>query len=286
MEIQHVRADRRHLLDRDAKSRISVIQEDIWVDYKPGETIFRMMNNMVEVPQRQTAPSLLVIGPGGSGKSAIISQVRHRVANSKGLLFIDMAEDPNITAKKNLRVELAKSLQLPFDSSARTGSKIDVPNELGEAIKLRKIWGVVIDELQEALLRPKHEQRTNMSILKKLVGPVYGLKMFGFGTSSARLALSSNDEFKRRFFEFALEDWKESEEFRSFLFEIEELLPLKLPSNLYTEEMTQAIISISSGRMDKTIELLRCAASYAIQRNIERIDIQCLKWAAKNPWGY
>ncbi|MFW9082538.1 TniB family NTP-binding protein [Pseudomonas sp. P2757] len=212
--------------------------------------------------------------------------MHHRVVNSKGLLFIDMAEDPQIATKKSLRGELAKALQLPFDSLTRASPKVDVPNELGEAIKLRGIWGIVIDELQDALLRSKQEQRANMSILKKLVGPAYGLKMFGFGTVAARLALSSNDEFKRRFFEFPLENWKESEEFRSFLFEIEELMPLKLPSKLYSEEMTKAIITISAGRMDKTVELLRCAASYAIRRKIECIDIQCLKWAAKSPWGY
>ena len=63
-----------------------------------------------------------------------------RVANSKGLLFIDMAEDPQIAVKKDLRVELARALNLPTDTSTRTSAKVDVPNELGEAIMIT--WGL------------------------------------------------------------------------------------------------------------------------------------------------
>lgn len=108
-------------------------------------------------------------------------------------------------------------------SRVRPGSEI--PREIAEVIKLRGFWGVVIDELHDALLRPKHEQRINMSILKKLLSSEYGLKLFCFGTIAAKQALQSNDEFKRRFFEVPLKDWIEDEAFRAFLLEIEESLP-------------------------------------------------------------
>ncbi|WP_085702122.1 TniB family NTP-binding protein [Pseudomonas sp. B15(2017)] len=286
MDGSHLREDRRRLLSEDIDTRIKALQQDVWVDYKPSETVFRMMNNMVHAPVRHTAPALLVIGPGGSGKSAIISQIPHRVENSKGLIFIDMAEDPHISAQKNLRFELAAALGVPAYGKSKTSMKEDVPNELGEVIRLRGIWGLVIDELQDLLLRSRQEQRINMSILKKLLGPAYGLAIFGFGTVTARRALSSNDEFKRRFFEVSLEDWRESEDFRSFLLEVEELLPLKAPSHLYSAEMVKNILAITSGRMDKIIELLRSAACYAIKQNQEVIDINCLQCAAKSPWGY
>lgn len=286
MDGQHLREDRRHLLSADTDCRIAAVQQDIWVDYKPSEIIFRMMNNIAKVPSRQNAPALLVTGPGGSGKSAIISQVPRRVTNSQGLIFIDMAENPELTVKKNLRLELARGLELPTDGRSFSNSKMDMPNELKEVIKLRKIWGVVIDELHEALLKSKIEQRINMSVLKKLLGPEYGLKLFCFGTAAARQALSSNDEFKRRFFEYPLEDWKENEAFREFLLEIEEYLPLKKASHLYSEEMVRAILAITSGRMDKTIELLRSSACYAIRGGGESIDMECLRRAAKGPWSY
>lgn len=286
MDGQHLREDRRRLLSANIESRIATVQQDIWVDYKPSEVVFRMMNNIAKVPRRQNAPALLVTGPGGTGKSAIISQIRRRVVNSDGLIFINMAEDPELAAKKNLRVELAKAFGVPIDRRYLSNSNMDLPSELKEVIQLRKIWGVVIDELHDALLKSKQEQRINMSILKKLLGPEFGLKLFCFGTAAARQALSSNDEFKRRFFEYPLEDWIENEDFRAFLFELEEFIPLKNPSNLYSSEMVRTILAITYGRMDKTIELLRSAACYAIKGGSESIDVESLRQAASGPWSY
>ncbi|WP_122282580.1 TniB family NTP-binding protein [Pseudomonas syringae group genomosp. 3] len=285
MDGQHVRPDRRKFLSESIAERISVIQQDVWLDYKPSEFIFRIMNNMARVPKRQTAPALLVVGAGGTGKSSIISQISSKVENSKGVIYLDLAESPEIGAKKTFRMELARGLGLPDLQQVR-GGKDMLPKELLEVIHLRGIWGIVIDELHEALLRPKQEQRSNLSIIKKLVGLEYGLKVFAFGTDSARLALSSNGELKRRFYEYSLADWGETEEFRSFLLEFEEFLPLKIPSKLYTEDMVKAILAITGGRMDKTVELLRTAACYAVKTGEESISIEGLRRASMGPWGY
>jgi hypothetical protein len=273
-------------LSANIETRIGAMHQELWVDNNSSEAVFRMMNNIATVPDRMSAPALLVIGPGGSGKSAIISRIPKRVRNSGGLAFISMAESPEISVKKNLKVELAVALGLPGPSGMRSKSGSDIPIEIKEVIKLRKIWGLVIDEFHDALLRPKQEQRTNMSLLKKLLGPEYGLKLFCFGTVSAQTALRSNDEFKRRFHEVALGDWGEDEEFRAFLLEVEESLPLRMPSHLYSEEMVRAILSITNGRMDKTLELIRSAACYAVKMGVEKIDVEMLRRANKSPWGY
>ncbi|UUJ40819.1 TniB family NTP-binding protein [Pseudomonas extremaustralis] len=256
------------------------------MDNNSSEAVFRMMNNIADVPARMTAPALLVVGPGGSGKTAIISQIPKRVKNSERLLMISMAESPEINVKKTLRSALAMALELPPSSSARPQSGADIPNEMREVIKLRKVWGVVIDEFHDVLLRPKQEQRISMSILKKLVGSEYGLKLFCFGTVIARNALRSNEEFQRRFHEVELTDWVENEAFRSFLLEVEESLPLKQPSNLYSEEMVRLLLFLANGRMDKTLDLIRGAACYAVKMEVEQINEDLLKRAAMNPWGY
>ncbi|WP_237143235.1 TniB family NTP-binding protein [Pseudomonas putida] len=210
MNFDHVRPELRHLLSADMDTRIKAMHQEFWIDYNSSEAVFRMINNIANVPGRLTAPALLVVGPGGSGKSAIIAQIPKRVKNSSGLLMLDMAESPEINVKKTLRAELALALNLPSSPGARAKSGDEIPNEIREVIKLRKIWGVVIDEFHDALLRSKQEQRINMSILKKLLGPEYGLKLFCFGTVDARNALNSNTEFKRRFKEIVLDDWVEN----------------------------------------------------------------------------
>lgn len=286
MSGEHVRPDKQKYLSADVDARITAIHQELWVDNNSSEAVFRMMNNIATVPDRMSAPALLVVGPGGSGKTAIISKIPSRIINSEGLAFISMAESPEINAKKSLKVELALALGVPISAASGSKSGSNIPNEIREVIKLRKIWGLVIDEFHDVLLRSKQEQRMNMSILKKLLGSEYGLKLFCFGTISARNALQSNNEFKRRFHEVALADWGEDEEFRSFLLEIEESLPLRLPSQLYSEEMLRSILSITYGRMDKTLELIRGAACYAVKLGVEKIDLDMLRRANKNPWGY
>ncbi|CAD2260769.1 hypothetical protein PSEUDT2_04068 [Stutzerimonas stutzeri] len=286
MSGEHVRPDKQKYLSADVDARIAAIHQELWVDNNSSEAVFRMMNNIATVPDRISAPALLVIGPGGAGKTAIISKIPSRIKNSEGLAFISMAESPEINVKKSLKAELALALGVPITAGLGAKSGSDIPNEIREVIKLRKIWGLVIDEFHDALLRSKQEQRMNMSILKKLLGSEYGLKLFCFGTISARNALQSNDEFKRRFHEVALADWGEDEEFRSFLLEVEESLPLRLPSYLYSEEMVRSILSITYGRMDKTLELIRSAACYAVKLGIEKVDLDMLRRANKNPWGY
>ena len=209
MGANHVRKEVQRYLSEDVDRRVSFIQQELWIDYKTSEAVFRIMNNMSEVPLRPNAPALLVVGPGGSGKSAIISQIPHRVKNSKGLIVVSMAESPEIYIKKTLRSELSAALGLPSSQASGLKGAADIPNELREVIKLRRVWGLVIYEFHDALLRTKQEQRINMSILKKLLSAEYGLKLFIFGTMSAKLAMQSNEEFKRRFHEVMLGDWKE-----------------------------------------------------------------------------
>ncbi|MFL1491076.1 TniB family NTP-binding protein [Pseudomonas antarctica] len=286
MSSDHVRPDMRKFLDATVGERIRAMHQELWVDNNSSEAVFRMMNNMADVPDRINAPALLVVGPGGSGKSAIISRIPKRVKNSAGLVFISMAASPEINVKKTLKVELTLALGLPLSSFSRSKNSIDIPNEVREVIKLRKIWGAVIDEFHDALLRSKQEQRENMSMLKKLLSVEYGLKLFCFGTVIARNALQSNDEFKRRFHEVTLSDWAEDEAFRAFLLEVEEALPLREPSCLYSEQMVKSLLAITNGRMDKTLDLLRSAACYAVKLGTEQITPEMLHRAAQNPWGY
>lgn len=282
---EHVREDIREFVNADMTTRIAMIQKDVWIDHRSSDEIFRIMNNMAEIPDRTNAPALLITGEGGTGKTTIIRQMRKRVKNSEGLIMIDMAEDVDLGVKKNLKVELANALGLPQDwrASSRSG---DLPNEIKEVIKIRKLWGVTIDEMHDALLRPKQEQRANLSLLKRLLGQEYRLVLFCFGTKKARQAMKSSIEFERRFYEVKLDDWKEDEEFRSFLLEYEESLPLKEPSHLYSQKMVNTLLRLTGGRMDTTIDLIKAAACWAIRNGEEAVTAEWINRASKYPWSY
>lgn len=285
-DLEHVMEGRRHLVALERNQRIALIQRSEFVDNNISETIFHMVNNMSRTRDRLTAPCLLVTGGGGAGKTAIINQFPGRIDSSEGLVYVSMSEDANLKALKNFRYELAKALGIPVEDSHIDWSKVDLPKEVGRVIKLRKYWGVVIDEFHEALLRNKLEQRTTMSLLKRLSDSEYGLSILAFGTESAASALSSNKEFQRRFHHYKLPLWRENEDFRTFLFGLEELLPLKEASHLYEKKMLKIILVASKGEMDRVVELVQHAAVYALKSGKECVDEKSMMAAITNPWLY
>jgi len=287
MGYDHLRPDRQALLDQDIEKRIKLMLGDIWVDIAPSETVFKVMNNMANVPKRITAPALLVTGLGGAGKSAIVKEIPNRVTRSEGLLTISMASDPDLMKRKEFRTEIYHKLELPCPPIHRKSSVVDlVTRELSEILKLRNIWGLVIDEIHDMLLCGKVEQRINSSMLKAFLGESYGISLFAFGTPKANSFISAITETQRRFSVIKLEDWKEDESFRTFLLGVEELLPLKRPSRLYDQDKVLAILAATSGRMDNVMNLIRSAGCYALRDGTEAISLEHLAKASASPWGY
>lgn len=83
MNSDHVRPDVQKFIHADISTRISAVQQELWIDNNSSEAVFRIMNNIHAVPDRLSAPALLVVGPGGSGKTAIISRIPQRVNGSE-----------------------------------------------------------------------------------------------------------------------------------------------------------------------------------------------------------
>lgn len=281
-----------HLLDSSKKylslsddQRIIAINSDkLWIEYPQVSQIMNCIENLLKVESKVQAPCMLVSGDGGSGKSSIVNQVKNLSGWKNRLIYIALNQNPqNLT----LRELLIDSLELPLQKYRNsTLAKTALPREILEVIILRGIKGVVIDEFNDGLLVPKNEQLKNLSLLKGLSGPPYHLSIIGFGTLISRSALSYDPQLSRRFYKVDLEDWKETEEFRSFLVGIEENIPLKRSSALYGQEIVNYLLVHTQGRMDGVVKLIRCAASYAVRTGEERITINLLERARLEPFGY
>ncbi|WP_409283122.1 TniB family NTP-binding protein [Pseudomonas putida] len=76
-EYSHILPEKRHLADLDQDKRIAVIKRDIWIPTSKLDQLFTTIDFMVGSEGRLVVPSMLVWGPGGSGKSAIIERIKH-----------------------------------------------------------------------------------------------------------------------------------------------------------------------------------------------------------------
>ncbi|TER86663.1 hypothetical protein IPC30_30585 [Pseudomonas aeruginosa] len=90
----------------------------------------------------------------------------------------------------------------------------------------------------------------------------------------------------RRFYSVQIDDWRESESFRSFLAGVEQNLPLRRPSNLDGAEVIGFLLENTGGRMDSIMNSIKSAACYAVKSGEERITIGSLVKAISTPWSY
>lgn len=268
----------------ETERRVYNLQNDekIWVDYPKAALITDTVKQFCKLPQRAQAPCLVVYGDGGTGKSSLIRQFRNDDVIGKYSVFLAMNDNPQDAKFNEL---LANALGVPNVPTGYQRTHIIKP-ELLQVIKLREIRCLIIDELHDAFLGPRTEQLKIMSKLKGLSNDPYGLSIVGFGTNMASNALSIDKQMSRRFHRIELEDWKESEAFRSFLAGLEIQLGLKYESRLDGEDIVTYLMSCTLGRMDDVVRLVRAAACYAITTREERITVDLLKQAQKAPWSY
>ncbi|HBN9750535.1 TniB family NTP-binding protein [Pseudomonas aeruginosa] len=282
---EHLTASARELACLSGDMRLAAIQRDsFYIDHPQSDSILIMIENVLAVPRRMQAPCIIVTGAPGAGKSSIIQQIRSSEALSNQIAFLDMTANPFNLKFGEL---LVSALGLPH-GLIKFGlpRKATLPAELAEVIKLRKIKALVIDELHDSLLVARPEQLKNLSILKALSNHIYGLSIIGFGIDLARNALSMDEQFSRRFYSVQVDDWSESESFRSFLAGVEQNLPLRRPSSLDGADVIGFLLENTGGRMDSIMNSIKSAACYAIKSGEERITIDSLAKAISRPWSY
>lgn len=279
----HLRESIRWMINSPKEARIQKANQDIWVSYPIADRIFKAIDNMVKIPRGIQSPCLLVSGKSGAGKSCIIDQLKkkYRHKKSQSLAFISLGDNPT---NKSIKDKISEALGFPPGLNYSQPDRL--PPELFCAIRQRNVRGIVIDELNDALLVSKAEQRRNMSFFKGLGNKENGLCVFGFGTPHAFNAISSDEQLARRFYQVELSQWAETEEFRGFLYGIESTIPLRAPSQLYDQEKARYILLKSKGLMCDVVRIIRSAACHAISNDLDQITMDMLECGFFEPWLY
>jgi len=282
MSESHVKESRRYMLELSVKERINIVQQDIWIDCPQSLLALRMVKNIIQSPPQIQAPCMLVCGEGGSGKTSIVRQLKFISRKwDQHIVFMALNENPGNLHFRELLLEAMGAA-----SSTRIKVKPTFPTELSEFIALRRLRAIVIDEFHDALLSNRAEQAKTLSMLKGLSGEPYCLSVIGFGTSLARNALRHDAQLLRRYYIHDLPKWTESENFRAFLAALEENLPLRNQSALYSEETLKFLLLNSDGVMDNVVKLIKHGAIIALSTGVEQITMDCLREASSNPWAF
>jgi hypothetical protein len=262
----HLRQSLQHLAALPAQERVLHCLEDVFIDYPAAQSIIDTSNYMLKVKRKIQAPCMLVWGRGGFGKTSIIRQLKaHNAAQEEKLVFMSLRQNPN---NYNFRELIFEAFGLPIK---RKFSAYDASREFTLTVERQNIRGIVIDEIHDALTLTPFQQRVNLSLLKNLSGDPYNLSVFAFGIDKASEALRLDPQLERRYMQWPLPMWSLNDDFRAFLAGYERVLPLKLASNLWSEDLAKRLYALSAGLMDAVAKIIQVSAAEAILSGVEQI---------------
>lgn len=270
----HVRSSLQHLLELPVDQRKMICLQDVFIDYPTAQSIFETINYMLKVTNKVQAPCMLVWGTGGRGKTSIVQRLKVlNETQEEKLVFISFRQNPN---NYDLRDLLYSSFGMPIK---RKYSNYDASKEFALTVQRMNIRGIVIDEIHDALTLTAFQQKVNLSLLKNLSGDPYNLSVFAFGIETASEALQLDPQLERRYLQWPLPSWSLDEDFRSFLAAYERLLPLKMPSELWSKNLATRLHKLSGGHMDTVAKIIQVCAAEAVLSGTEKITLELINRA-------
>ncbi|WP_447650558.1 TniB family NTP-binding protein [Pseudomonas abietaniphila] len=267
----HLRQSLQHYPNLPEQERVLLCLEDVFIDYPSAKAIIETSSYMLKVKRKVQAPCMLVWGSGGFGKTSIIRHLKaHNKDQDEKLVFMSLRQNPN---NYNFRELLFEAFGLPIK---RKFSSYDASKEFTLTVERQNIRGIVIDEIHDALTLTAFQQKVNLSLLKNLSGDPYNLSVFAFGIDKASEALRLDPQLERRYMQWPLPKWSLNDDFRSFLAGYERVLPLKMASNLWSEESAKRLFELSAGLMDAVAKVIQVCAAEAILSGAEKITVEII----------
>ena len=226
---------------------------------------------------------MCIFGPQGVGKTTIAQEYAGRFPireeAKRRIVPVLNVTTPSPANVRGLASELLLALGDPL---AETGSAIKLTLRLYKLIPECQVKQLILDELQHFGDYDGQTQVRNVSNwLKNLINKCK-IPVVLMGMPYAEEILTSNDQLARRFkirerlHHFS---WKEEQArltFRKFIQMLTSALPLSKNAMLSDEETSLRIFCATRGRLSFVVGLIRQAGGYAVERNLDTVDIDLL----------
>ncbi len=281
-EMTHLHPTARALARLEDAQRVQVLQRDRWIDYPRATEALQRLERLLQTPERERMPCMVMHGPSNIGKSLIIAKFlrehppqfdRHRGVERRAAIALQMPPTPD---QSRFYRALLFELGAPQSTSATLATLEHLARDILRRVAPRML---IVDEVHHLLAGSHREQRASLNLLKYLANDLK-ISVVAVGTSDAPIAFQSDSQMSSRFTLFEIPRWSESDDFRRLLRAFEQALPLRRPSDLVQRPIVQFLISASGGLLGEVSRLLAQAAEQAIQDHSERISIQHLEQVA------
>lgn len=254
--------------------RILRIRAERWINYGRAEVALARMGELLDYPQRDRMPCLLLFGATGMGKTKILRKFlrdhpplfddRVGVTRSQ-VVSMQMPPDPD---EKAFYEELLGTLQAPVRFSTTTHCLRRVARELLGFIGTRML---IIDEVHALLAGSYRQQRILLNTLR-FVATDLRIPLVCAGTADAKRALTTDQQLADRFEAIELPRWHNDESFHRLLVSFQSVLPLKKRSDLVSPVMRRLLLERTDGVLVRLVRLIEMLAVEAIRSGTERVD--------------
>jgi Bacterial TniB protein len=254
--------------------RILRIRAERWINYGRAEGALARMGELLEYPQRDRMPCLLLFGATGMGKTKILRKFlrdhppvfdNHMGVTKSGVVSMQMPPDPD---EKAFYEELLGTLQAPVRFSTTTNSLRRVARELLRFVGARML---IIDEVHALLAGSYRQQRILLNTLRFLATDLR-IPLVCAGTADAKRALTTDEQLADRFEAVELPRWHNDESFHRLLASFQSVLPLKQRSDLVSPVMRRLLLERTEGVMVRLVRLIEMLAVEAIRSGSEKVD--------------
>lgn len=264
--------------------------EQIRVVYPRWEAILNEIKRCYErQPYAAEPPCLLMLGPTGAGKSSLLNSYVQQYPFTKtehGFIApVLYAAIPSPATVKNLLTELLAALG---DPRAAYGTIGGMTLRLKELIRDCKVQLIILDELQHFVDQESQKILLNVSNwLKKFIKDTKVACVLTGLQGEAEQVVNSNPQLARLFGDPQMLNpfkWDEAQpesvkEFRTFLAQLEQLLPLREASQLASRERAWRCFVACEGVTAYLMALIRQATEDALLNGRECLDDVLLEQA-------
>jgi Bacterial TniB protein len=254
--LRHLLPTAREMLLLDDEQRIRALRVDRWIDYPRASEALGRLQRLLDTPQRERMPCMLLHGPSNIGKTLIIAKFlrdhpptfdERRGAELRPVISMQMPPSPD---QRRFYRALLDVLGVPQGPSATLASLEQVARDILKRMVPKML---VVDEVHHLLAGSAREQRGSLNLLKYLANE-QKMSVVAVGTSDAPVAFQSDPQIHSRFTPFELPRWVESAEFRRLLSAFEAALPLKNASDLSQRSVVQFLAAASGGLLGRGLQ--------------------------------
>jgi hypothetical protein len=267
--------------DGDIITRRHFLQEAHWIGYSAALAILERKDFILKGPRVDRMESMLIVGETNNGKTRIIRRFMDQhppmeMADGNIERQVLCVQAPPVPDEKRLYGSILSRVGSPGSSWQSAGSQYQIVEKVLRGVGLKML---VIDEIQHLVSGSTNKHKDCLNALKYLANDLQ-ISLVGAGIKTAHYALANWDQqLENRFLPCILPRWTFGPELARLLKSMEQLLPLRKPSNLDDPKIVQRVADLGDGKIGEIWTLMCVAAFKAMEGGKELIDIEIIKQA-------